>query len=114
MRRQPGAWTQEGRTPPVGITWDVTEILDRWAHPGRAEDTLGKPVLIKWWLLNVSGPLPGRQAERGEFLMEVAAYGHTTLWWITLDLLTGVAGAARLAVMRGPPPLDQPGRKHRR
>ena len=42
-----------------GITWDVTEILDRWAHPARAEETLGKAALIKWWLLNVSGPLPG-------------------------------------------------------
>jgi hypothetical protein len=41
-----------------GITWDVTEILDRWAHPGRAEDTTGKAVLIKWRLLKVSGPLP--------------------------------------------------------
>jgi len=40
-----------------GITWDVTEILDRWAHPGRAEDTTGKATLIKWWLLKVSGPL---------------------------------------------------------
>jgi hypothetical protein len=31
-----------------GITRDVTAILDRWHHPGRAEDTLGKPGLIKW------------------------------------------------------------------
>ena len=56
----------------LGISWYVTEILDRWAHPGRAEDTLGKATLIKWWLLKVSGPLPGRPAERGEFVMEVS------------------------------------------
>jgi hypothetical protein len=43
-----------------GITWDVTGILDRWAHPGRAEDTLGKAILIKWWLLRVCGRLPRR------------------------------------------------------
>ena len=30
-----------------GITWDVTGILDRWAHSGRAEDTTGKATLIK-------------------------------------------------------------------
>jgi hypothetical protein len=62
----------------------VTEILDRWAHPGRAEDTIGKPVLIKWRLLKVSGPLPGRPAERGEFTMEVSSYGDPPGWWITV------------------------------
>jgi hypothetical protein len=41
-----------------GITWDVTGILDRWAHPGRAEDTLGKATLIKWWLLKSPGRCP--------------------------------------------------------
>jgi hypothetical protein len=55
-----------------GITWDVTEILDHWEHPKHAKDTLGKAILIKWWLLRVSGPLPGRPAERGEFVMEVS------------------------------------------
>ena len=40
-----------------GITWHMTEILDHWAHPGRAEDTLGKPVLIKWWHLKICGRL---------------------------------------------------------
>ena len=58
-----------------GITWDVTGILDRWAHPGRAEDTAGKAALIKWWLLKVSGPLPDRPGERGEFVMEVSFHG---------------------------------------
>jgi hypothetical protein len=68
-----------------GITWDVTGILDRWAHPGRAEETLGKATLIKWWLLKVSGPLPGRPAETGEFVMEVSAYGDPPGWWIRVD-----------------------------
>jgi len=53
-------------------TWDVTAILDRSAHPGRPEDTLGKAILIKWWLLRVCGPLPGSPAERDEFVMEVS------------------------------------------
>ena len=71
-----------------GITWDVTGILDSWQHPGRAEDTLGKPVLIKWWLLKVSGPLPGRPAKCGEFLIGASFYGDPPGWWITIDLLT--------------------------
>ena len=33
-------------------------------------------VLIKWWLLRVSGPPPGRPAQRGEFAMEVSAHGN--------------------------------------
>jgi hypothetical protein len=67
------------------ITWDVIAILDRWAHPGRPEDTLGKAILIKWWLLRVCGPLPGRPAERGEFVMEVSFYGSPPGWWITVE-----------------------------
>ena len=68
-----------------GSTWDVTEILDRRAHPGRAEDTAGKAALIRWWLLKVSGPLPGRPAELGEFTMEVSAYGAPPGWWIRAE-----------------------------
>ena len=68
-----------------GITWDVTAILDSWARFGRAEDTLGKAILIGWWLLRVCGPLPGRPAERGEFTMEVSVHGHPSGWWITVE-----------------------------
>jgi hypothetical protein len=68
-----------------GITWDVTAILDHWAHPGRAEDTIGKAILIQWWLLRVRGPLPGRPGERCEFVVEVTGYGDRSLWWITTD-----------------------------
>jgi hypothetical protein len=32
----------------LSLIWYVTEILDRWQHPGSPERTLGKPVLIKW------------------------------------------------------------------
>jgi hypothetical protein len=63
----------------------VTAILDRWAHPRRPEDTLGKAILIKWWLLKVSAPLPGRAAGRGEFIMGVSFYGDPPGWWITVD-----------------------------
>jgi hypothetical protein len=65
-----------------GITWDVTGILDRWEHPGSPEQTLGKPVLTKWWQLKVSWPLRGHLAERGVFMMEVRAYGDPPGWWI--------------------------------
>lgn len=88
----------------LGITWRVTEILDRWERPGRAEDMLGKPDLIKWWLLKVSGPLPGRPAELGEFVMEVSAYGSPPGWWITVEHLQAAAGRGtpdRLDVIAG-------------
>jgi hypothetical protein len=68
----------------LGLAWYVTEILDRWEHPRSPEQTLGKPVLIKWWQLKVSGPLPGRPAERGEFIMEISFYGDPPGWWITV------------------------------
>ena len=29
----------------LGITWDVTGILDSWQHPGRVEQTLGQATL---------------------------------------------------------------------
>ena len=61
----------------------MTEILDRWQHHRPPEETLGKPTLTQWWLLKVCGPLPGRPAERGEFVMNVSSYGHPPGWWIT-------------------------------
>jgi hypothetical protein len=33
--------------------------------------------------MQVCGPLPGRPAERREFVMEVTGYGHRPGWWIT-------------------------------
>jgi hypothetical protein len=33
----------------------------------------------------VSGPLPGDPAKRGEFVMEVSAYGDPSGWWITVE-----------------------------
>jgi hypothetical protein len=73
----------------------VTGILDRWAHPGRAEDTIGKAILIKWWLLRVRGPLPGRSAERGEFTMQISFHGNPPGWWITVEALASDRRADR-------------------
>ena len=63
----------------------MTAILDHWEHPGRPEDALGKAILIKWWLLRVAGPLPGRPAERGEFTMEISFHRDPPDWWITVQ-----------------------------
>jgi len=71
----------------LGITWRVTEILDRWQHPGRVQETWGRATVAKWWLLKVSGPLPGRPGVTGEFVMEISAYGHRSRWWITVEPL---------------------------
>ena len=69
----------------LGISWHVTELLDRWEHPGSPEQTLGKQDLVKWWLLKVSGPLSGDPGKRGEFVMEVSAYGDPSGWSITVE-----------------------------
>jgi hypothetical protein len=68
------------------ITWRVTEVLDGWEHPGSPQEMLGQATVTRWWQLKVSGPLPGRPAERGEFVMEVSPFGHRPGWWITVDL----------------------------
>src|SRR5437764_14357003 len=44
----------------LGITWQVTAILDRWQHPGHAEEPLGQSALTNWWLLKVAGRPPSR------------------------------------------------------
>ena len=62
----------------------MTKILDRWEHPGSPEQTPGKPGLVKWWLMKVSGPLPGRPAGRGEFVMQASFHGDPPGWWITI------------------------------
>jgi len=86
----------------LGLSWRVTEILDRWEHPGRPEDMIGKPDLIKCWLLKVSGPLPGRPAERAEFVMEVSFHGVQPAGGSSRTSLPGPAGESRQESDRKP------------
>jgi hypothetical protein len=67
------------------LTWRVTAVLDGWEHPGHLQETRGQATVTNWWRLKVSGPLPGHPGERGEFIMEVATYGHRPGWWITVE-----------------------------
>lgn len=68
-----------------GSTCIVTEILDCREHPRSPEQMLGKPDLIRWWLLKVSGPMPGHPADRREFVMQASACGDPRGWWITVE-----------------------------
>ena len=52
---------------------------------GRVAEILGKPVLSKWWVLNVTGPLPARAGGYGEFVMDISFYGDPPGWWITAE-----------------------------
>lgn len=63
------------------LAWLVTEALDGSA-PGRPQETrwAGCHQAVA---AEGSGPLPGRPAERGEFVMKVQAHGHRPGWWIT-------------------------------
>jgi hypothetical protein len=61
----------------------VTGFIDSWKHAGRPRETWGQVTVTSWWVLPVSGPLPGCLAEPGEFVLEVSRYADRPGWWIT-------------------------------
>jgi hypothetical protein len=69
----------------LGLRWRVLEVLQAWIHPGWPERTYGKPVVERKYRLRVCGPLPGRAAEQGEFIMIATAYGDRDQFWIRPD-----------------------------
>jgi hypothetical protein len=70
-----------------GLAWRVEEVLDGWKHPGGPQACAGEPEVTAWYLLRVWGPLPGRPAERGRFVIQVQGYGDRPGWWLTLASL---------------------------
>ena len=51
----------------------------------RYHDAVGTPAETKRFRVRVSGPLPGRPSEEGEFVMTVRRYGDRPGWWINPD-----------------------------
>jgi hypothetical protein len=49
----------------AGLRWEVREVLDHWQH--RDGMRARPPAVNKAWKLRVTGPLPGRPQENGEF-----------------------------------------------
>ena len=65
----------------AGLQWQVLEVLEHWQHPDgmRARG----PVVREAWKMRVTGPLPGRPQQNGEFVMTARMYAHVGGWWIT-------------------------------
>lgn len=68
----------------LGLSWSVLAVLEDWTTPSYHED-VGTPMETKRFGVRVSGPLPGRPAEAGEFAMAVRRYGDRSGWWMSPD-----------------------------
>jgi hypothetical protein len=66
----------------LGLPWMVLAILEDWTTP-RYHAVVGTPAETKRFRVRVSGPLPGRPSETGEFVMTVRRYGDRPGWWIS-------------------------------
>jgi hypothetical protein len=66
----------------LGLTWQVTRVLEDWTTP-RYYETVGTPAETRRFRVRVSGPLPGSPSEEGEFVMTVRRYGDRPGWWIS-------------------------------
>jgi hypothetical protein len=66
----------------LGLAWEVRQMLEDWTTP-RYHDTVGTPGETKRSTVRVTGPLPGRPSETGEFVMTVRRYGDRPGWWIS-------------------------------
>lgn len=66
----------------LGLDWTVTEVLEDWRIPGWPAGTSGKPGAVWRFRLRVTGPLPGRPAENGQFVLVATMYGTRAHWWI--------------------------------
>lgn len=62
----------------------VLAVLEDWATPSYDEE-VGTPMEVKRFRVRVTGPMPGRPANVGEFGMIVRRYGDRPGWWISPD-----------------------------
>jgi hypothetical protein len=68
----------------LSLKWDVRRVIEDWTTPvywqvlGTSGDTRRFRVLV-------SGPLPDRPTETGEFVMVVRRAGDRPGWWIRPD-----------------------------
>ena len=64
----------------LDLVWSVLELLEVWTTPDFEED-LRSSMELKRYRVRVTGPLPGRPAETGEFTMIVRRLGDSPSWW---------------------------------
>lgn len=65
----------------LSLKWDVLRVLEDFTTPVYRE-VLGTPGDTRRFRVVVSGPLPGRPAECGEFVTVVRRTGDRPGWWI--------------------------------
>jgi hypothetical protein len=65
----------------LGLSWSVLAILEDWTTSAFYEDR-GTPLETRRFRVRVTGPLPGRPSEAGEFGMIVRRFGDREGWWI--------------------------------
>jgi hypothetical protein len=62
------------------LKWAVLEVLDHWEHPDGMKAR--GSVVREAWRMRVSGPLPFRPGQAGEFVMTARVYADRGGWWI--------------------------------
>jgi hypothetical protein len=65
----------------LDLSWSVLDVLEDWTTPAYRDD-VGTPMETKRFRVRVTGPLPGRPAQVGEFGMIIRRYGDRPGWWI--------------------------------
>lgn len=63
----------------LNLKWDVLRVLEDWTTPVHWS-ALGMPGDTRRFRVLVSGPLPARPAETGEFVMVVLGTGDRSGW----------------------------------
>lgn len=64
----------------LGLSWTVLAVLEDWTTP-QYHDAVGTPAATKRIRVRVTGPLPGRPSQVGEFTMIIRRYGDRPGWW---------------------------------
>jgi hypothetical protein len=74
------------------LEWKVLTVLENWTTPTYWA-VLGTPRETRRFRARVSGPLPGRPMQTGEFVMTIRRYAGRPGWWIAPG--TDPAGKAK-------------------
>ena len=67
------------------LSWLVWEVLEKWAMPYPQRPARDSHAEVDRFRVRVGGPLPGRPAEYGNFVMIVRRYADDPpgAWWIS-------------------------------
>ncbi|MFI0453745.1 hypothetical protein [Actinomadura sp. 6N118] len=69
-----------------GLEWFVEEVAERWRHPDYIEHhKVPHGTVAEAYRLRVTGPAPGRPAQRAEQWVWLWQYGTGAGWWMGLD-----------------------------